>query len=120
MGLTLRARHYRSFVTYKSFHILDEDGYLTPSTYTGLDADDESLHNTNFNAFSIDMVYRWVFAPGSELSLVFKSNLTASDNDVASSFTDNFQNTIESSQTKSISLKVLYYIDYLSLKKKKK
>ena len=65
------------------------------------------------------MVYRWVFAPGSELSLVFKSNLTAFDGDVASSYLDNFENTLQAAQTKSISLKVLYYIDYLSLKKKK-
>ncbi len=119
MGLTFRARHYRSFVQYNTFHILDEEGYLTPSTYIGLDTDGSSLHNTNFNAFSIDMVYRWVFAPGSELSLVFKSNLTAFDSDVATSYVDNFQNTLEAPQTKSISLKVLYFIDYLSLKKKK-
>ena len=119
MGLTFRARHYRSYVSYKTFHVLDEAGYLAPSDYLGLAADGSSLHNTNFNAFSIDMVYRWVFAPGSELSLVFKSNLTAADDAVNSSYLDNFQNTLESSQTKSISLKVLYFIDYLSLKRKK-
>jgi len=118
MGLTLRARHYWSTVKYNSFHILDEKGYLTPSTYDGLDVDGESLHNTNFNAFTVDMAYRWVFAPGSEISLVFKSNLLAFDNDVSKSYTSNFENTLESPLAKSLSLKVLYYIDYLSLKKK--
>ncbi|MGB0882126.1 MAG: DUF5916 domain-containing protein, partial [Vicingaceae bacterium] len=118
MGLTLRARHYWSKVDYNSFHILDNEGYLTASNYAGVDLNGESLHNTNFNAFSVDMVYRWVFAPGSELSLVFKSNLTAFDNNVARSYSRNFKNTLESDQTKSISLKLLYYIDYLSLKKK--
>ena len=38
MGLTLRARHYWSTVNYNSFHVLDENGYLTPSSYDGLDA----------------------------------------------------------------------------------
>lgn len=118
MGLTLRVRHYWSKVEYNSFHVLDEKGHLSPSNYVGEDLLGESLHNTNFNAFSVDMAYRWVFAPGSELSLVFKSNLTASDNDVARSYAGNFKNTLESAQTKSISLKLLYYIDYLSLKKK--
>jgi Domain of unknown function (DUF5916)/Carbohydrate family 9 binding domain-like len=118
MGLTLRARHYWSTVDYVSFHVLDADGHLTPSTYDGLDVNGESLHNTNFNAFNIDMVYKWVFAPGSELSLVFKSNLVTFDNDVSKSYDDNFENTLESPQTKSLSLKLLYYIDYLSLKKK--
>ena len=119
MGLTLRMRHYWSKVDYNSFHVLDNEGHLTASNYLGVDLDGESLHNTNFNAFSVDMAYRWVFAPGSELSLVFKSNLTAFDNNVARSYTKNFKNTLESAQTKSVSLKLLYYIDYLSLKRKK-
>ena len=120
MGLTLRARHYWSKVDYRTFHILDQKGHLTPSTYNGLDTDGSSLHNTNFNAFSIDMAYRWVFSPGSELSLVFKTNLTTFDNNISKSYSNNFKNTLEADQTKSISLKVLYYIDYLSLKKKQK
>ncbi|MDG1475792.1 MAG: DUF5916 domain-containing protein, partial [Vicingaceae bacterium] len=107
MGLTFRARHYWSKVDYNSFHILDNEGYLTASNYTGVALGGESLHNTNFNAFSVDMVYRWVFAPGSELSLVFKSNLTAFDNNIARSYSDNFKNTLESKKTKSISLKLL-------------
>ena len=117
MGLTFRARHYWSTVNYNSFYVLDEKGYLAPSYYTGVDANGESLHNTNFNAFNIDMVYRWVFAPGSEISIVYKTALLAFDNDVARSYSDNFKNTIEAPQTKSLSLKVLYYIDYLSLKR---
>ena len=120
MGLTLRARHYWSKVDYRTFHILDQKGHLTPSIYNGLDTDGSSLHNSNFNAFSIDMAYRWVFSPGSELSLVFKTNLTTFDNNISKSYSNNFKNTLEADQTKSISLKVLYYIDYLSLKKKQK
>ncbi|MBL4706079.1 MAG: hypothetical protein JKY54_16250 [Flavobacteriales bacterium] len=88
------------------------------SGYGGLDIEGESLHNTNFNAFNIDMVYRWVFAPGSELSLVYKTSLLTFNNDVSKSYSDNFKNTIESPQSKSLSLKILYYIDYLSFKKK--
>ncbi len=120
MGLTLRIRHYWSKVDYNSFHVLDERGHLTASNYSGVDLKGESLHNTNFNAFSVDMVYRWVFAPGSELSLVYKNNLTALDNNVARSYANNFTTTLESDQTNSVSLKLLYYIDYLSLKRKKK
>ena len=119
MGLTLRVRHYWSSVKYNSFHVLDEKGHLTPSNYVGLDVDGESLHNTNFNAFNIDMVYRWVFAPGSEISFVYKTSLLESNNNVSASYIENFKNTMEESRAQSISLKVLYYIDYLSLKKKK-
>ncbi|PJA08399.1 MAG: hypothetical protein COX70_03770 [Flavobacteriales bacterium CG_4_10_14_0_2_um_filter_32_8] len=119
MGLTLRARHYWSTVNYNSFHVLDENGYLTSSNYDGLDANGESLHNTNFNAFNVDMVYRWVFAPGSEISLVYKTSLLAFNNNVAASYSDNFKKTMEEPQAQSLSLKILYYIDYLSLKRKK-
>ena len=118
MGLTLRARHYWSTVAYNSFHILDKKGHLTPSGYTGLDTDGESLHNTNFNAFNIDMVYRWVFAPGSEMSIVYKSALLTFNNDVSKSYSANFQDVLDSPQTKSLSIKVLYYLDYLMIKKK--
>jgi hypothetical protein len=119
MGLTLRARHYWSTVKYNSFHILDNNGYLAYSDYVGLDANDESLHNTNFNAFNVDMVYRWVFAPGSELSLVYKTSLLAFNNDVSKPYNENFKSTMEEPQLQSFSFKVLYYIDYLSLKRKK-
>lgn len=120
MGLTFRARHYWSTVKYNSFHVLDEHGHLTPSSYGGLDGEGGSLHNTNFNAFNIDMVYRWVFAPGSELSIVYKSSLLSFNNDVSQSYGDNFSSTMKEPQNQSFSLKVLYYIDYLSLKKKEK
>ena len=34
-----------------------------------------SLEDLNFNAWSIDMVYRWNFAPGSEMNIVWKNQL---------------------------------------------
>jgi hypothetical protein len=119
MGLTVRVRHYWSSVKYNSFHVLDQKGYLTASNYDGLDVNGESLHNTNFNAFNVDMVYRWVFAPGSELSLVYKTSLLAFNNDISASYSDNFKKTMEEPQAQSVSLKILYYIDYLTLQKKK-
>ncbi len=119
MGMTFRMRHYWSKVDYTSFYVLDEDGLLQSSNYTGLSLEEESLHNTNFNAFNIDMVYRWVFAPGSEVSIVYKTSLLTFGNDVAQSYEANFQRTLESPQRQSLSLKVLYYIDYLSFRKTK-
>ncbi|MBI2279597.1 MAG: carbohydrate binding family 9 domain-containing protein [Bacteroidetes bacterium] len=119
MGLTLRVRHYWSNVKYNTFHVLDENGHLTPSNYDGLDFNGESLHNTNFNAFNVDMVYRWVFAPGSEISMVYKTSLLALNNNISASYAENFNKTFEEPRAQSFSIKVLYYIDYLSLKKKK-
>ena len=70
MGLSLRVRHYWSKVEYLDFYTLDEAGHLQETPYTGTSALGESLHNANFNAFNIDMVYTWQFAPGSSMSIV--------------------------------------------------
>jgi hypothetical protein len=118
MGLTLRVRHYWSTLTYRSFHVLDEDGHLAETDYTGHDENDYSLHNNSFDAFNVDMVYSWVFAPGSELTVVWKNAILRGDTQYDPAYFDNLKNTLESSQTNSFSIKVLYYIDYLSLKKK--
>jgi hypothetical protein len=120
MGLTFRMRHYWSTVAYDSFHILDENGHFQTTTYTGLDTENVSLHNTNFNAFNIDMVYRWVFLPGSEISVVYKTSLLTFGNEIAKSYGNNFKETLQSPQLQSLSIKVLYFIDYLSLKRKNK
>jgi hypothetical protein len=119
MGLTFRLRHYWSKVKYNSFHVLGENGHLYESDYEGIDTEGESLHNTSFNAFNIDMVYRWVFAPGSELSMVWKNSIIGYDNQVNMNYLRDVRNTIELPQVNSFSIKLLYYIDYLSLKKKK-
>lgn len=119
MGLTFRLRHYWSTVDYDSYHRLgEEDGYLYNTDYIGADTLGNSLHNTTFDAFNIDMVYRWVFAPGSELSVVWKNSIFKSDNSWQESYFDNLQETLESPQINSFSIKLLYFIDYLSLQKK--
>ncbi len=116
MGLTFRLRHYWSVADYSAYKILGQDGYLYDSNYTGLDEDNVSMHNTNFNAFTIDTNFKWQFAPGSELNLNWKNNIITSGTNVEAAFFNNLENTINSPQTNSISLKILYFVDYLYLK----
>ena len=116
MGLTFRLRQYWSVADYKEYKLLGEDGYLYPSNYGGLDEDGTSNHNTNFNAFTIDTNFKWQFAPGSELNLNWKNNIFTNDVAVDTKYFENLENTINATQNNSISLKVLYFVDYLSLK----
>ncbi len=111
MALTFRVRHYWSKLEYKSFYNLTSDGYLENNTYTGLDADGNSLHNTSFNAFNVDLVYTWVFAPGSEIRFVWKNSVYDFTQKVDLSYTNDFSNTIQGPQTNSFSLKIIYYLD---------
>ena len=123
MGFTFRLRHYRSNVKYNFFYELLDDGRLDRTNFKGLDVNGQSVYNTNFNAFTIDLVYRWVFKPGSEINIVWKNSIFTNDKRVEESYMQNLQSTFENGALNSISLKVIYWLDYQSLKnvlKKKK
>lgn len=115
MSLSLRARHYWSRVEYSDFHELQEDGSLGASKGFDTYGTEE---NYNYNAFTIDLQYLWRFAPGSDISIVWKNAIFTSNEHIINGFWDNLNNTFESSQINSISLKILYYLDYRYLKKK--
>lgn len=118
MGLSFIGRHYWSTVEYNSFHILEEDGSLSPSSYTGLDSYGESMHDISYTAFTIDMVYSWWFAPGSELRLVYKNLIETEEYQIDLDYFNNVNSTMSADQLNSFSIKALYYIDYLYFRKK--
>ena len=119
MGISFELRHYWATVGYNEFFTLNTVGELNQSSYTGLDEDNVSLHNNNFNAFTIDMVYKWVFAPGSELSLVWKNSLFSSTNEIDFTYFENTKSLTDLPATNSLSFKLLYYFDYANLVGKK-
>lgn len=118
MGITFQLRHYWSKAEYDSFYRLDENGRFAPTTYTGITAENISLHNNSFNAFTIDMAYRWVFAPGSELSLVWKNSIFNFSEQITANYFQNVDDLMANPATNSISLKVLYYINYWTVAQK--
>ncbi|HJS54542.1 MAG TPA: DUF5916 domain-containing protein, partial [Chitinophagaceae bacterium] len=73
----------------------------------------------NANFFNVDMVYTWQFAPGSFINVVWKNAVYDYTNVVEKSYFKNLGNTMEADQNNNISLKVIYFLDYLQLKKKK-
>ena len=113
MSLSLRGRHYWSKVLYRDYYSLAQDGGLQPDKYQG-------NHDTNFNAFNIDMVFSWWFAPGSEMSVVWKNAISPESNKIINSYFDNFGYTLRSPQLNSLSIKILYFLDYQNLKRKNK
>jgi hypothetical protein len=72
----------------------------------------------NFNTFNVDMVFSWWFAPGSEVSLVWKNAIASDGTDYIPNYLGNLNQTLQSPQNNSISIKVLYYLDVLNLKGK--
>jgi hypothetical protein len=118
MGLTFRLRHYRSVLVYESFYTLEEDGRLAEfPTYTGLDAAGKPAYDVNFNALTIDLQYRWVFLPGSEINVVWKNSIFTQDKRVDDLFWQNFSSTLNNGPTNSFSMKVIYWLDAQDFKK---
>ncbi|MFD3003714.1 DUF5916 domain-containing protein [Pontibacter toksunensis] len=111
MSLALRVRHNWSEVMNKQFFALEPNGELVSDPYQ---AEKPAL---NYNSFNMDLVYSWWFAPGSEISIVWKNSFEENVNVVQPRYFDNFSHTMSSPQTSIFSVKVLYYIDYLTLKK---
>jgi len=110
-ALSIRGRHYRQTVEYKSAFDLNNGGSLTSLPQSALP------DNINSNAFSADVIFSWEFAPGSQLSVAWKNLIYADDDYIETPYVENFSETFSQTQTNSISLKVLYYLDYLYLKK---
>ena len=110
MGITLQVRHYVSTVENKEFFTLQNDGTLEKNnSYTG-------NNNRDANYFNVDMVYTWQFAPGSFFNLVWKNATSTYTDQLEKNYFKNFSNTINADQNNNISLKIIYFIDYLKLK----
>ena len=116
MGLNLRIRHNWNRVRYFEFSELREDGDLYEISYDGLDQDRESRHNTNFNAFNMNLTYSWQIAPGSFITAVWKEGITSESNQVDMQFIENLGNTLKEPQFNSFSIRVTYFLDYLTIK----
>jgi hypothetical protein len=118
MGTTLRVRHYWSKVAPKQFYALDKFGDLvTPSVAFTKNV------NQNYNFFSADLVYTWQFAQGSFINVVWKDVAESFNRDFEKNYFDNVGKTINGQQANSFSIRVIYFLDYLTAKnnlKKKK
>jgi hypothetical protein len=114
MGLNIVMRHYWSDRRNKNFYLLNSNGML--SDYT-----DESISglDRNYNVFNIDLIYTWQFAPGSELTLSYKDAAETNDPFYTRKYGRNLNNILSAPQNNSLSVKILYFIDYLSFKSKR-
>ena len=105
----------RSVVDYHEFYELQLDGSLENSALADGYFDEStntSSYDTNYNAWSIDLVYRWIFSPGSELSVVWKNTLNESGTALPSTYWDNWEGMLDEGFTNSLSIRALYYLDY--------
>ncbi len=114
MNINVRVRHYWIKVDYESFYTLTMDKKLIANPGFTQNV------NQNLNLFNIDAVYTWQFAPGSFINLTWKNFAEGFSRVVNDGYFKNFGNTMKADENNNLSFKVIYFLDYLQLKKKKK
>lgn len=111
LSLRFDLRHYWSLVEYTgSYYRLRDDGRLDPLV------NDLDVNNINYNAFTVDMLLTWHFAPGSQVTFAWKNNIDSNIARITRSYADNLRNTLEQPQINSFSIRLLYYLDYQRLR----
>ncbi len=117
--LTFRLRHYWSKVRYKEFYTLNPDGTLSaPLAYRGESPQGARLNDINYNLFNLDLVFDWRFSPGSDFIITYKNVIQGTEGDTQKDYFFNAGRLTDNPQLHTLSLKVVYFLDYLSFKKR--
>jgi hypothetical protein len=100
-----RVRHYVNRGRYSEFYSLQADGSLLLTEYN-------TESDYNFTDWSIDASLNWWFAPGSEINLVWKNDISGLDNQAQLNYYQTLQHTFGFPQVNNVSIRIRYYLDY--------
>ncbi len=115
MNLTIRMRHYWSLLQNTNFYNLNDNGSWRDTTFF-------PNENLNFNTFNVDMFFTWDFLLGSRLTIAWKNALGGNafiDPYLNTTYFRNFCKVLENPHSNEITVKLVYFLDYLKLKRKK-
>ena len=112
-NINWRIREYWNRLNYKQLYYLQDDGNLKEISKEPTQFDE------NFNVFNSDFVFTWQFAPGSFFNLIWKNGVIGGDPFGKDSYIENLRKTYSAAKDNTVAVKVLYFIDYNDLKKKK-
>jgi hypothetical protein len=112
-GIEMRLRHYWSEVKKKSFYQLNPDGSLSHDNLF-------SSQDVNFNQFTLFAEYSYQFAPGSFINVVWKNENFNGSQIADHKYFNNLSRTLAEPHSNNLSLRIIYYLDYLDFKKWKK
>ena len=110
IALNLAFRHYYSEVEYSKFFTLQNDGELIENPFYNEDRD------ATYNSWNVDLRFSWWFAPGSQLTLLYRNAMESYVGESQINFSNNFKNLFDEPQLNSLSLRVSYYLDYNRIK----
>lgn len=115
MNWTVRMRHYWSHIENTNFYDPKADGYWTERAFM-------PGRDINFNIFNVDMFYTWDFLLGSRLTIAWKNALGSNvniDPYKNNRYTRNLGQVLDNPHSNELTVKIVYFLDYLKLKRKK-
>ena len=112
MTINLTARYYWSYSQNHQFFTLENNGYLIPNNEYSTNKD------RNFNSWNFDLSYSWWFAPGSEISFLYRNYSLERASTVEKNLNTNFKSVFNGNLTNIVSVSIRYFIDYNVVKNK--
>ncbi len=115
-GLSLTFRNFWSTVAYDTnLFVLQEDGSLNTSDgYTTASIENPDI---NFNTWNIDFRYSWQFAPGSQLTALYRNSLFSQTNASAEDYFGSLDELLKQPMEHVFSLRLVYFIDFNNINK---
>ncbi len=116
MNISGISRYSWDTVDYSEFYTLNEKGEYGSEMH--FSDPDQVPNDLNFSAFNADLIFRWRFAPGSDIVAVYKTQIGDLQNNLQDNYFDNFSSMWQQDHGDSFNLKLIYFIDYNQLRKK--
>jgi hypothetical protein len=111
-SFSLNFRHLWTAVKYQQYYRLEDDGELIEDPLF------PGINDINFNTWNLDFRFSWWFAPGSEMVILFRNSIASNGNNIQTNYFENINNLLNSPQQNNISLRLTYFLDYNTLRKK--
>jgi hypothetical protein len=113
MNFNVAVRQYWSYAENKNFLSLKQNGRLANLDNYNINKD------SSFYSWNFDLSYSWWFAPGSQVSVLYRNNAANFDQNINKDFGKNVANLLNNEAlSHTFSISVRYFIDYNSLKNK--
>jgi hypothetical protein len=111
MTFNLSVRHYWSYAINHDILTLQDNGLFLPNSTYAINK------NSNLNTWNLDMSYSWWFAPGSQLSILYRNNSSIFEREFDKEIGQNFRNALNHMNLDhTFSVSIRYFIDYNSTK----
>lgn len=106
MNFNLNVRHYLATSTNNAYLKLLDNGLVEAYNYSG-------NRDSSFNSWNADLSYSWWFAPGSQMSVLYRSNAAIFDTIVNQKLTQGIKNVLnQETLNNTFSISLRYFIDY--------